>query len=137
MRSGQSWATRLFLKSRLFPSYSSSFLRRQLLLENVLEGDGIGGKLADTLAQLLDGHLVLVEVESEEGLVVDVALLLEVQGGGAGGVQLLGDGLGGVEKILEQVGLRRSRMLVMKGSKVELIGECLRRWSGSRSQRAQ
>lgn len=91
----------------------AAYLRRQLLLENVLEGDGIGCKLADTLAQLLDGHLVLVEVESEEGLVVDVRLLLEVEGRGAGRVQLLGDGLVGVEELLEQVGLKKSRMLVI------------------------
>lgn len=91
----------------------AAYLRRQLLLEDVLEGDGIGGKLADTLAQLLDGHLVLVEVESEEGLVVDVGLLLEIQRRGAGRVQLLGDGLVGVEELLEQVGLNKGRMLVI------------------------
>lgn len=50
----------------------------ELLLEDVLEGHSIGGELADTFAELLDGHLVLVEVEAEVGLVVDVGLLLEV-----------------------------------------------------------
>jgi hypothetical protein len=75
-----------------------------LLLDDALEGDGVGGELADALAQLLDGHLVLVEVEAELGLVVDVRLLLEVKAGGAGGVELLGDGLLGVEEVLEQVG---------------------------------
>lgn len=101
--------------SFLFPNYHiSSFLRRQLLLEDVLEGDGIGGELADTLAQLLDGHLVLVEVESEEGLVADVGLLLDVEGRGLGSVELLGDGIVGVEELLEQVGLRKEEMLVIK-----------------------
>lgn len=92
----------------------AAYLRGQLLLEDVLEGDGIGSKLADTLAQLLDGHLVLVEVESEEGLVVDVGLLLEVQGRGAGSVQLLGDGLVGVEELLKKVGLKKRVMLVIR-----------------------
>lgn len=92
----------------------AAFLRRQLLLQDVFEGDGISGKLADTLAQLLDGHLVLVEFESEEGLVIDVGLLLDVQGRGAGRVQLLGDGLGGAEELLEQVGLKKSRIVSHK-----------------------
>jgi hypothetical protein len=46
--------------------------------KDVLEGDGIGGKFGNTLAQLLDRHLVLVEVEAEQRLVVDVRLLLDV-----------------------------------------------------------
>jgi hypothetical protein len=74
---------------------------RELALEGGLKRLGIGSKLADTLAQLLDSHLVLVEVEAEESLVVDVRLLLEVQRSGLGGVELLGDGLGGVDKLLE------------------------------------
>jgi hypothetical protein len=78
----------------------------ELFLDDALEGDGIGGELADTLTQLLDGHLVLVEVEAEQGLVGDVRLLLNVQRAGLGSVELLGDGLGGVEEVLEQVGLR-------------------------------
>lgn len=77
----------------------------ELLLEETLEGDGVGGELGNTLAQLLDGHLVLVEVEAEEGLVVDVRLLLEVEGSSLGGIELLGDGLGGVDEVLKQVGL--------------------------------
>ncbi|KUI73533.1 hypothetical protein VM1G_11889 [Cytospora mali] len=77
----------------------------KLALEDVLEGDGVSSELADTLTQLLDGHLVLVEVEAEERLVVDVRLLLEAEGGSSGGVKLLGDGGVGVEEVLEQVGL--------------------------------
>lgn len=85
----------------------NSFLRLDLLLDNVLEGDGVGGKLGDTLTQLLDGHLVLVEVEAEEGLIADVALLLEVEARRGGGVELLGDGLLGLEELVQQVGLWR------------------------------
>jgi len=44
----------------------------ELLLEDILEGDGVSSELADTLAELVDGHGVLVEVEAEEGLVVEV-----------------------------------------------------------------
>jgi hypothetical protein len=80
-------------------------LRRQLLLEDVLEGDGIGSELADTLTELLGGHLVLVEVEAEESLVLDVGLALDVEGRGGGSVELLGDGLVGVQELLKQVGL--------------------------------
>lgn len=93
-------------------------LSRQLLPQNVLEGDGVGGKLADALAQLLDGHLVLVEVEAEQGLVVDVRLLLNVKGGSGGGVELLGDGLGGVEELLEQVGLCGSHITCQQTSRL-------------------
>ena len=77
----------------------------KLLLKDILEGDGIGGKLADTLAQLLNSHLVLVEVESEESLVLDVRLAVDVGRGGLSGVELLGDSFGGVHEVLEKVGL--------------------------------
>lgn len=80
-------------------------LGRELLLEDALEGDGVGSELADTLTELLDGHLVLVEVEAEVGLVVNVRLLLDVEAGGLGAVELLGDRLSGAEEVLEQVGL--------------------------------
>lgn len=77
----------------------------KLLLEDSLERHSIGSELADALAELVDGHGVLVEVEAEEGLVGDVALLLDVERGSLGGVELLGDGLGGVEEVLKEVGL--------------------------------
>lgn len=66
-------------------------LSLNLLAEDVLEGNGISRELGDTLAQLLDGHLVLVEPEAELGLIVDVALLLDVERAGVLGDELLGD----------------------------------------------
>lgn len=76
-----------------------------LLAEDVLEGDGVSSEFRNALAELLDGHLVLVEVEAEGSLVVDVALLLNVERVGVGGVELLGNGLGRVVELLEEVGL--------------------------------
>jgi hypothetical protein len=91
----------------IHPHISNKLLQLsgELGLEGVLEGDGIGGEFGDTLTELLNGHLVLVEVEAEEGLVIDVGLLLKVEGRGSGGVELLGNGVGGVDELLEQVGL--------------------------------
>lgn len=77
----------------------------ELLLEDTLEGDSVSSELADTLSELLDGHLVLVEVEAEGSLALDVRLLLDVQGRGLRSIELLGDGLGRVEEVLKQVGL--------------------------------
>ena len=105
--------TRLcFTRIHLFPflnSLSNSKLDdlSKLLLDDVLESDGISSELADTLAELLDGHLILVEVEAESRLIVDVGLLLEVKRSGLGGIELLGDGLAGVEEFLKKVGLRK------------------------------
>lgn len=87
------------------PSFQEPNLRGELLLDDVLKGDSIGGELADTLTQLLDGHLLLVEVEAEERLVADVRLLLDVERRGGGGVELLGDGVVRVDELLQQVGL--------------------------------
>jgi len=53
-------------------------LRLDLLLEGILQRNGISGKLADTLTQFVDGHWVLVEIESEGRLVVNVGLLLDI-----------------------------------------------------------
>lgn len=50
----------------------------ELLLEDALKGDSISSELADTLSELLNGHLVLVEVKAEESLIIDVGLLLDV-----------------------------------------------------------
>lgn len=75
-------------------------LSSNLGLDDVLEDDGVGSELADALTELLDGHLLLVEIESEDGFVVDVSLLLDVEGRGGGSVELLGDSLlGGAERL--------------------------------------
>ena len=87
------------------PSFQEPDLRGELLLDDLLKGDGISGELADTLTQLLDGHLLLVEVEAEERLVADVRLLLDVERRGGGSVELLGDGVVRVDELLQQVGL--------------------------------
>jgi hypothetical protein len=76
-----------------------------LLLQDALQCDGISSELADTFAQLLDGHLLLVEVKAEQGLVVDVALPLDVEAAGLRRVELLGYGGGGVVQVLEEVWL--------------------------------
>lgn len=90
----------MFIKSNL-----STHLSGDLLLEDILKGDSVGSKLADTLAQLLDGHLLLVEVEAEQRLVANVRLLGDVEGRGVGGVELLGHAVVGVEELLKEVGL--------------------------------
>lgn len=77
-------------------------LSRELLLESLLERLSVSSKLADTLAELLDGHLLLVEGKAEGGLVVDERLALNVLGSGGSGVELLGDGIGAVEELLKQ-----------------------------------
>jgi hypothetical protein len=75
-----------------------------LLAEDVLEGDGVGSELADTLRELVDGHGVLVEVEAEEGLVLEVALLLDLELGDVLSLELLGNLVGAVVELLEEVG---------------------------------
>ena len=52
----------------------------------------------------MDGHGVLVEVEAEEGLVLEVALLLNVELGDVLGLELLGNRVGAVVHLLEEVG---------------------------------
>lgn len=47
-------------------------LSLNLLAQDVLERVGISSELGDTLTELLDCHLVLVEVEAEFALAVDV-----------------------------------------------------------------
>jgi hypothetical protein len=84
----------------------------ELLLDDVLEGDGVGSELANTLTELLDGHLVLVEVESEGRLIANIGLLLNIEAGGTGGVELLGDVIGGVEEFLEQTGLGKESVFL-------------------------
>ncbi len=88
--------------------YRTTALRLlDLLAEDVLESDGISSELGNTLTELLGGHLILVEVEAESSLVVDVGLFLDVERVGVGCIELLGDGVGGVVELLEEVGLER------------------------------
>lgn len=79
-----------------------------LLAQDILERHSIGSEFRDALAQLLHGHLVLVEVEAELGLVVDVALLLQVERAGLLGDELLGDVVVGVVQLFQEVGLLKS-----------------------------
>ena len=50
-----------------------------LLLKDTLESDSIGCEFRDTFSKLLDSHCLLIEVESEERLIVEVALLWDVE----------------------------------------------------------
>ena len=50
-----------------------------LLAQNVLQRHSVSSEFGDTLAQLLDSHLLLVEVKAEVGLAVDIRLLLDVE----------------------------------------------------------
>lgn len=84
------------------------YLSLDLLLQQLLQGDGVSRELGDTLTQLLDRHLVLVEVEAEERLVVQVAALGDVQVGSTSRVKLLGDRVLGVVQLLQEVGLEVS-----------------------------
>lgn len=59
-------------------------------------------KLANTIAELLGGHLVLVEVEAELRLVIDEGELLQIQILRALGRKLLGDLSLGVVELLEE-----------------------------------
>jgi hypothetical protein len=121
--------------SVLIASITTSFfplvvahLLLQLRLDDALEGDGVGRELADTFPELLDGHLVLVEVEAEVGLLVDVRLLLDVERGGAGGIELLGDGGVRVKELLEEVGLWTSLLAFKKTCQIlgRLLTEMVR-----------
>ena len=80
----------------LFPS-----LRLNLLPENVLKCDGVGGEFGDTLTQLLNSHLLLVKVEAEVGLVLDVSLLLNVERSRLRSIKLRGDIVLGVVELFE------------------------------------
>lgn len=77
----------------------------KLLLKDLLKSLGISSELANALAELVDGHGLLVEFETEQRLVVEVLLLLDVESSGVLGVELLGDRVLAVVKVLEKVGL--------------------------------
>jgi len=50
-----------------------------LRLKDILKSHSISSKLADALPQLLNCHLVLVEIEAEVGFLVNVCLLLDIE----------------------------------------------------------
>lgn len=52
----------------------------KLLLDDVLQLLSSGSEARDTFTELLNSHLVLVEVKAEEGLVLKVLLLGKVEG---------------------------------------------------------
>lgn len=79
-----------------------------LLLQDALQRHGVRRELGYALPQLLDRHLLLVEVEAERRLVADVRLLFNVETMCLGRVQLLGDGRGRVEQIFQQRRLDQS-----------------------------
>ena len=105
-----SWWSRRYFKAET--------LCGDLLLEDVLQSNSIGGELGDTFSKLLNGHLVLVEVEAEESLVVQVALLRDIKLGGAGGVKLLRNSGGRVIEILEEVGLKEPKHISCHAIKI-------------------
>lgn len=86
-----------------FPHTGSSLL--DLLPQHILKRNSISGELGDALAQLLDGHLVLVEVEAVEGLVVEVVALGDVERLGVFGVEFLGHFVRRGVEVFEEVGL--------------------------------
>lgn len=90
---------------RFSDSPTPHLLLLNLLPYDVLERDRVRSELGDALSQLLDGHLVLVEVEAERRLVIDVALLLNVEVGGVARVELLRHVVLGVVQLLEEVWL--------------------------------
>lgn len=79
------------------------YLCLNLLSEDILQRNSISSKLADSLPQLLNSHLVLVEVEAEIRLVVDVAELLDIEGAGGRGVKLLWDWVGRGHQFFQKI----------------------------------
>jgi hypothetical protein len=85
-----------FISCRQFSSTINLCLK--LLLKDFLKSLSISSKLADTFPQLLNRHLVLVEIEAEVGFLVDVRLPLNIEGFGLCGVEFLGNSVvGGLE----------------------------------------
>ena len=74
-----SYSISLSIYHHVLITFRHSLSLLDLLLKDALESLGISGKLADTLAELVHSHGGLVEVESEERLVLEVALLLNVK----------------------------------------------------------
>ena len=86
-------------------------LRRELLLEDLLQGLAVLGELLDALMELVERHLVLEERPAELGLVVDERHLRDRLGlGRARRVQLLRYGLARLLQLLEQCGCDREEV---------------------------
>jgi len=109
---------------RQFKQATQMHLCLNLLPEDVLESLGVSSELADTLAELVDGHCDLVEVETEETLVVEVALLLNVELGHIGCVELLWEALLAVVELLKETRLR----VLSAWKRSKDCGFDLRRW---------
>ena len=90
-------------RTDLPPKTSLSTLN--LLLQNLLERDGISREFRNTFSEFLDGHGLLVEVEPEQRFVVEVRFLGDLEGCGVLGVELLGDFFGGVVEGFKEGGL--------------------------------
>lgn len=75
-----------------------------LLLQELLQSNGVSSKLGDTFPQLLRRHRVLVQLEPEQRLVLQVRPLGDVQRGRLLALQLLGHCRVGVVQVLQQVG---------------------------------
>ena len=58
----------------------TDLLMSQLLFQDTLQSDRIGGKFSDTIAKLFCSHLLLVQRVTELCLVVDVRQFLDVEG---------------------------------------------------------
>jgi len=101
-----------------------------LLPENVLESLGVSSKLADTLAEFVNGHGDLVEVETEKRLVVEVALLLDIERRDLGGIELLWNAVLAVVEVLEEVWL----IIMLSGNQFTEIVQNLLQWSSNRNQ---
>lgn len=61
-------------------------------------------KSSDAMAQLLGGHLVLVQKVPKLGFVVDVAFLLNIQAGSTFRRKFLGNGFLAVIEVFQKVG---------------------------------
>lgn len=73
-----------FPRSNVYSRYTIfERLSRELLLENLLQGLTILGKLLDAFVELVEGHRILEKCPAELGLVVNVRHLGQV--GGLGG----------------------------------------------------
>lgn len=76
-----------------------------LLCQDILQLHRRGRKGRDAVTQLVNGHLLLIELESELGFVIEVFLLLDVEAVGVVGLELGGDRVSAVVELFEESGL--------------------------------